>query len=153
MVYDLRVTFICQNEREENIMITVKEVTQHMHDEKNIGSRRYKKLYKYLKKFSHDELDFLEVECKKRISTYTKPLNWNFIAIIISLLALMGAMVPEEIKSFSNGYQDIFCRFILIIIFILFMLGIMILYENYRNREYNESTELLEIINKIKRKE
>lgn len=120
-------------------MVTMKEVMQHVKEEKGAGSDRYKKLYDYFTKFSPMELAYLETECRRTIDAYRMPRSWNAITLMISMLSLLVMIL---VGNLSIRDQNLVIEFGIGALILVALFGII---ELRRIRCFEKSNKLIEV--------
>lgn len=129
-------------------MVTIKEVMQHVKEEKGAGSDRYEKLYDYFTKFSPMELAYLETEGKRLTDEYKMPRSWNAITSMLSILALLVAIFAEKLSVIDN---DSVIRIGIVVFFLIVLFAIMDIRRIRCLHKSNKLIEILEIVKQIQK--
>jgi len=110
----------------------------------------YSDIMEYMSKFGEGELDYIEITEKVEIQSYKRLGKYkDMLPLVISMLALLFASLPEIVKADIVYLETTEIMFIIVVILVF---GLYLLFENVASKNLDIKYYILEVIEKVRKK-
>jgi len=131
-------------------MKTISEIEKDVKRMRKQYHEGYSDIMEYMSKFGEGELDYIEITEKVEIQSYKRLGKYkDMLPLVISMLALLFASLPEIVKADIVYLETTEIMFIIVVILVF---GLYLLFENVASKNLDIKYYILEVIEKVRKK-
>lgn len=131
-------------------METIEEIRTYIKKKKKQGFEGYQDMVAYFKKFSPEQLDYLETTFNANIGSFERLLAYRDIAVLaVAIIAMFTDVLPDSVKENWNSLALLLAELLL---YGTLCLTIYMFLNYYPSKQINIDKIALEIIEKVKPK-